>query len=65
MVRTISMDSTDGLQRGQDVISTEVLFRCPQEKKYMEDSLIMVILLMNENSKKVKSGLPIHREAPA
>ena len=35
IVRTISMDSTDGLQRGQDVVSTGIRFGTA--RKYVDD----------------------------
>ena len=68
MVRTISMDSTDGLQRGQDVVSTGSPIQMPTGKEIygrlfnvMGDSIDG----MKNLPKKGKSGLPIHREAPA
>ena len=68
MVRTISMDSTDGLQRGQDVVSTGSPIQMPTGKEIygrlfnvMGDSIDG----MKNLPKKGESGLPIHREAPA
>ena len=68
MVRTISMDSTDGLQRGQDVVSTGSPIKMPTGKEIygrlfnvMGDSIDG----MKNLPKKGKSGLSIHREAPA
>ena len=39
-VRTISMDSTDGVSRGTEVVSTGTQFRCQLEKMYTEDYLM-------------------------
>ena len=36
-VRTISMDSTDGLSRGTEVSATEALFKCQLEMMFTED----------------------------
>ena len=62
MVRTISMDSTDGLQRGQDVVSTGSPIQMPTGKEIygrlfnvMGDSIDG----MKNLPKKGKSGLPV------
>ena len=38
MVRTISMDSTDGLQEVKMLFQQEVQFKCQLVRKFMEDS---------------------------
>ena len=48
MVRTISMDSTDGLQRGQDVVSTGSPIQMPTGKEiYGETYFEQVISKLN------------------
>ena len=68
MVRTISMDSTDGLERGADVISTGNPIQMPVGKDiYGRLFNVMgdAIDGMENLPKKGDKGLPIHREAPA
>ena len=68
MVRTISMDSTDGLQRGQDVISTGSPIQMPTGKEIYGRLFNVIgdsIDGMKNLPKKGNTGLPIHREAPA
>ena len=66
-VRTISMDSTDGLQRGADVVATGNPIQMPIGEavngrlfNVIGDSIDGIGNL----PKKDKNGLPIHREAP-
>ena len=68
MVRTISMDSTDGLKRGADVVSTGSPIQMPVGKDiYGRLFNVMgdAIDGMKNLPKKGDQGLPIHREAPA
>ena len=67
MVRTISMDSTDGLQRGADVVSTGSPIQMPIGKDIYGRLFNVIgdaIDGMEDLPKSGKSGLPIHREAP-
>ncbi len=67
MVRTISMDSTDGLKRGADVVSTGSPIQMPVGKDiYGRLFNVMgdAIDGMENLPKKGDQGLPIHREAP-
>ena len=67
MVRTISMDSTDGLQRGADVVSTGNPIQMPIGKDIYGRLFNVIgdaIDGMEDLPKSGKSGLPIHREAP-
>ena len=43
IVRTISMDSTDGLSRGTEVIATGNPIQCQLVKKFMEDFLMLLV----------------------
>ena len=68
MVRTISMDSTDGLQRGAEVVSTGNPIQMPIGKDiYGRLFNVMgdAIDGMEDLPKSGNNGLPIHREAPA
>ena len=67
MVRTISMDSTDGLSRGEDVISTGNPIQMPVGKDIYGRLFNVIgdaIDGMKDLPKKGDQGLPIHREAP-
>ena len=67
MVRTISMDSTDGLQRGANVVSTGNPIQMPIGKDIYGRLFNVIgdaIDGMEDLPKSGKSGLPIHREAP-
>ncbi|HBR15778.1 MAG TPA: F0F1 ATP synthase subunit beta, partial [Candidatus Omnitrophica bacterium] len=66
VVRTIAMDSTDGLKRGVDVFNTGEMITMPVG----EETLGRVLNLLGDpvdNGGPVKTDkrLPIHREAPA
>ena len=67
-VRTISMDSTDGLSRGTDVKSTGSPIQMPiGENVYgrLFNVIGDTIDGMDNLPKDSDNGLPIHREAPA
>ena len=67
MVRTISMDSTDGLSRGEDVIPTGNPIQMPVGKDIYGRLFNVIgdaIDGMKDLPKKGDQGLPIHREAP-
>ena len=67
MVRTISMDSTDGLNRGADVVSTGSPIQMPVGKDIYGRLFNVIgdaIDGMENLPKKDGQGLPIHREAP-
>ncbi|MDP8226612.1 MAG: F0F1 ATP synthase subunit beta [Candidatus Celaenobacter polaris] len=65
-VRTIAMDSTDGLQRGDEVINTGEPITVPVGEEIL-GRLINVIgdPIDNIGEVKTKKRYPIHREAPA
>ena len=64
-VRAISMDSTDGLKRGVDVISTGAPIKMPAGEN-IKGRVFNVIGDAIDGMDDIdrKSGLPIHREAP-
>ena len=67
MVRTISMDSTDGLQRGAEVLSTGNPIQIPIGKDIYGRLFNVIgdaIDGMEDLPKSGKNGLPIHRDAP-
>ncbi len=67
MVRTISMDSTDGLQRGAEVVSTGNPIQMPIGKDIYGRLFNVIgdaIDGMENLPKSEDNGLPIHREAP-
>ena len=67
-VRTISMDSTDGLSRGTEAISLENPIQMPIGDDVYGRLLNVIgdpIDGLKELPKDGKNGLPIHREAPA
>ena len=67
MVRTISMDSTDGLQRGAEVVSTGSPIQMPIGKDIYGRLFNVIgdaIDGMENLPKSEENGLPIHREAP-
>ena len=67
MVRTISMDSTDGLQRGAEVLSTGNPIQMPIGKDIYGRLFNVIgdaIDGMEDLPKSGGDGLPIHREAP-
>ena len=67
-VRTISMDSTDGLSRGTEVISLENPIQMPIGDDVYGRLLNVIgdpIDGLQDLPKEGKNGLPIHREAPA
>ena len=67
MVRTISMDSTDGLQRGAEVLSTGNPIQMPIGKDIYGRLFNVIgdaIDGMEDLPKTGDKGLPIHREAP-
>ena len=68
MVRTISMDSTDGLKRGASVISTGSPIQMPIGKDIYGRLFNVIgdaIDGMDNLPKDKNNGLPIHREAPS
>lgn len=66
VVRTIAMDITDGLMRGQEVIDTGKMIEVPVGKELL-GRIINVIGEPVDEMGSIKSDifLPIHREAPA
>ena len=67
MVRTISMDSTDGLKRGEDVVASGNPIQMPVGKDIYGRLFNVIgdaIDGMEDLPKTGDQGLPIHREAP-
>ena len=67
MVRTISMDSTDGLKRGEDVVASGNPIQMPVGKDIYGRLFNVIgdaIDGMEDLPKTGDKGLPIHREAP-
>ena len=67
MVRTISMDSTDGLKRGEDVVASGSPIQMPVGKDIYGRLFNVIgdaIDGMEDLPKTGDQGLPIHREAP-
>ncbi|MDR2158361.1 MAG: F0F1 ATP synthase subunit beta [Holosporaceae bacterium] len=65
VVRTIAMDVTDGLQRGQEVVDTGKMIEVPVGRKLL-GRIINVVGEPVDNRGPVESDimLPIHRESP-
>jgi F-type H+-transporting ATPase subunit beta len=66
-VRTIAMDSTDGLSRGIEVIATGEMIKVPVGKNVLGRILNVVgdpIDGLGKLAKDGKNGLPIHRDPP-
>ncbi|MDR1560890.1 MAG: F0F1 ATP synthase subunit beta, partial [Holosporaceae bacterium] len=65
IVRTIAMDNTEGLRRGQEVIDTGKMIEVPVGKQLL-GRIINVIGEPIDDRGPIKSDivLPIHREAP-
>ena len=66
-VRTISMDATDGLQRGQEVVATGNPIQMPVGEEIYGRLFNVIgdaIDGLGELPKVGKDGLPIHRQAP-
>ena len=67
VVRTISMDSTDGLQRGVDVVATGNPIQMPVGEEIYGRLFNVIgdaIDGLGDLPKTGKDGLPVHREAP-
>ena len=67
MVRTISMDSTDGLKRGEDVVASGNPIQMPVGKDIYGRLFNVIgdaIDGMEDLPKTGDKGLPIHRESP-
>jgi F-type H+-transporting ATPase subunit beta len=67
-VRTVSMDSTDGLSRGTDVIATDNPIQMPVGEDIYGRLFNVIgdaIDGLGDLPKKGENGLPIHRDAPA
>jgi F-type H+-transporting ATPase subunit beta len=64
-VRTVSMDSTDGFQRGMEVVSTGDAIKMPTGDR-IKGRLFNVVgeAIDGINTMDNTTGLPIHREAP-
>ena len=66
VVRTVAMDSTDGLQRGMDVIDTGAPIRVPVGKSVLGRILnVLGEPIDNKGPIDTNDYLPIHREAPS
>ncbi len=66
MVRTIAMDSTDGLVRGMPVLDTNEVIKVPVGKEVLGRIINVVGEPVDEvGSVKTKSYYPIHRPAPS
>jgi F-type H+-transporting ATPase subunit beta len=65
LVRTIAMDSSDGFQRGMEVLSTGSAIKMPTGEE-IKGRLFNVVGEAIDGIQEVdsKNGLPIHREAP-
>jgi F-type H+-transporting ATPase subunit beta len=65
-VRTIAMDITDGLKRGQEVIDTGKMIEVPVGKELLGRIINVIGEPIDDNGPiKSKVSLPIHREAPS
>lgn len=65
-VRTIAMDSTDGMMRGQEVIDTNLPITVPVGPETLGRIMNVVGEAIDERGPiTTKKSLPIHREAPA
>ena len=67
-VRTVSMDSTDGLSRGEEVLSTGSPIQMPIGENIYGRLFNVIgdaIDGLGDLPKSGNNGLPIHREAPA
>ena len=65
-VRTIAMDSTDGMQRGQDVIDTGLPITVPVGPETLGRIINVIGEPIDERGPVItKKSLPIHREAPS
>ena len=66
VVRTVAMDSTDGLQRGMKVVDTGAPIRVPVGKPVLGRILNVLGEPIDEKGPvETEDYLPIHREAPA
>ncbi len=66
VVRTVAMDSTDGLKRGMEVIDTGSPITVPVGKEVLGRILnVLGEPVDNGGAVKTENRLPIHREAPA
>ena len=65
-VRAVSMDSTDGLKRGVEVLATGAPIKMPagEEHQGSGHSTLLAMPLMAWTILTRENGLPIHREAP-
>src|SRR3989344_7088054 len=64
-VRAISLQSTDGLQRGLEVIDTKKQIEVPVGPEVLGNIFNVLGKTLNESDKKFTKYLPIHRPAPA
>ena len=65
VVRTVAMDSTDGLQRGMEVIDTGAPITVPVGKEVLGRILnVLGEPVDNQGPVDAEIYLPIHREAP-
>ena len=63
-VRTISMQSTDGLQRGLEVLDSGKQIEVPVGQEVMGNIFNVLGETLNKNDKKFSKHWPIHRPAP-
>ena len=64
-VRAISLQSTDGLKRGIEVISEGKMIEVPVGQEVLGNIFDVIGKPLNKTSKEFKKTLPIHRKAPA
>lgn len=63
-VRTIALQSTDGLQRGMDVQDTGKMIEVPVGPETLGNIFNVLGTALNETTTKFTKHLPIHRNAP-
>jgi len=63
-VRAISMQSTDGLERGLEAEDTGAQISVPVGSEVLGNIFNVMGETLNKNDKKFKTFLPIHRESP-
>jgi F-type H+-transporting ATPase subunit beta len=63
-VRAISLASTDGLQRGQDVVDTEKQISVPVGPEVLGNLFDVIGNPLNKTDKKFTKRWPIHRSSP-
>ncbi|MDP2909786.1 MAG: F0F1 ATP synthase subunit beta [bacterium] len=63
-VRAISLQSTDGLKRGAEIISEGKMIEVPVGQEVLGNLFDVIGKPLNKTNKEFKKTLPIHRKAP-